>query len=1082
MPAGYLRFPDVHADLVTFCAADDLWLVPAAGGRAWRLTSDETPVRDARFSPDGTRVAWTSSRDGHWEVMVLSLDEGEASRLTYWGSATTKVLGWAGPDAVLVASAAGEANARLSYVKKVYLDGRVERLPYGLAGGVAVHPTGAVAVSTPGSRTPAAWKRYRGGTASRLWLSASGADEWQPVLPEVPASLVSPLWFGDRLVFASDLEAVFPDRADGQANLHSVSRAGEDLQRHTSHTVLEGYVRDPASDGSRIVYHARGSLYRLDDLETGPTRMEITLGSAATGRRPRLLKPSEHLEQLRPDFGGDGSVALWRGKAFYLSHRDGPARTLATDAAVRVREPRLLGESERCVLVSDVEGEDCLEVHALDAQTPARRLASGQLGRVLAVQPDPTGERVATISHDGRVSLVDLADGGVRLLGTSSEGEAKGLTFSPDSRYLVWGEPVGHRNRLMVADLSQADAAPEPLTSGRFRDFSPSFTRDGKYLAFLSARTFDPSYDSHVFDLMFASAVRPYLIPLAATTPAPFGPSADGWRLSADPGSAVDSPDSGGDHQDVVDVQLDLDGFEDRILAFPVAAGSYRALQAARTGVVWVHEAPSAGVLGSARAGVKDDAPSDTLELFSLDSRKIETLVDKVDGYALTGDGRRIVVREGSTATVVPADRVVKHDDPARVAVDLDRLRYELDPVAEWVQMFDENARIMRDHYWREDMNGVDWDACVDRYRPLVPGLASHDDLVDVLWETVGELNTSHAYIQPANQPGDQQRRLGMLGADLSPAEGGWRIDTILPGESSDPEARSPLRAAGVGASVGEVVVAVNGRGVDPQFGPVAALVGAAEQPTELTLRPAAGGPDRRVVVMPLKNEEPLRYQAWVTERTAYVHQASEGRLGYLHIPDMVSSGWAQFHRAVDIATRAEGLIVDVRYNRGGHTSQLVVERLARKVIGWSVSRHHAVPGDYPAQSARGPVVFVTNEFAGSDGDIVNAAAQALRLGPVVGVRTWGGVVGIDGRFRLVDGTGITQPRYAYWLQGYDWKVENYGIDPDIEVAMTPADWHGTRDIQLDRAIAEALDRLAGTPATVPPPLPKPRVRPQQPG
>jgi tricorn protease len=527
-------------------------------------------------------------------------------------------------------------------------------------------------------------------------------------------------------------------------------------------------------------------------------------------------------------------------------------------------------------------------------------------------------------------------------------------------------------------------------------------------------------------------------------------------------------------------VTLDLEGFEDRILAFGVPAGNYRQLRAVAGGVTWVHEAPPGGVLGASRAGVSGEAPGDALEFFSFPNRKLETLVEKIDSYAVTGDGRRLVVRDGGSVTVVPADRPVKKDDPAHVEVDLDRLRHELDPVAEWVQMFDENARIMRDHYWRADLNGVDWEACVDRYRPLVPTLASHDDFVDLLWETVGELNTSHAYVQPASPPGDQDRRLGLLGADLSPtAEGGWRIERILPGESSDPEARSPLRAAGVGARVGDLIVAVNGSPVDAQFGPVAALVGAADKPTEITVLPEGEprGAERRVVVLPLKNEDALRYQSWVAGRTEYVTRVSQGRLGYLHIPDMVSSGWAQFHRAVDIATRAEGLIVDVRYNRGGHTSQLVVERLARRVIGWTTSRHYAVHSDYPSQSARGPVVFVTNEFAGSDGDIVNAAAQALSLGPVVGVRTWGGVVGIDGRFKLVDGTGITQPRYAFWLQGYGWRVENYGIDPDIEVPMTPADWHSETDVQLDRAVQEALDRLSRQPAATPPPLPEPRVR-----
>ena len=339
-----------------------------------------------------------------------------------------------------------------------------------------------------------------------------------------------------------------------------------------------------------------------------------------------------------------------------------------------------------------------------------------------------------------------------------------------------------------------------------------------------------------------------------------------------------------------------------------------------------------------------------------------------------------------------------------------------------------------------------------------------------MLWEVIGELNTSHAYVMPPVEAGDLSRRLGKLGADLSPADGGWRIDRILPGESSDPDARSPLRAAGVGANEGDVVVAVGGRPVDPRFGPAASLLGVADQPVELTIRAgdaAESDADRRVVVVPLATEETLRYQDWVRGRAAYVAEHGGGRLGYLHIPDMMGVGWAQLFRSLRQATQREGLIVDVRYNRGGHTSQLVIEQLARRPIGWAVARGLGSFETYPDNSPRGPVVFVTNENAGSDGDIVNAAAQALGIGPVVGVRTWGGVVGIDGRFDLVDGTVVTQPRFAFWLQGKEWGVENHGVDPDIEVEIAPAELlhEAESDRQLDRAIEEALTRLEAQPA-----------------
>jgi tricorn protease len=699
-------------------------------------------------------------------------------------------------------------------------------------------------------------------------------------------------------------------------------------------------------------------------------------------------------------------------------------------------------------------------------------LAAGKLGRVLHLESDRSGAQVAVISSDGAVRVVDVAGGRVREVGRSRQGEATGPAFSPDGRWLVWSEPIRlqQQRRLVLADLRTDGAEPVPLTTGRFSDTSPVFTRDGKYLVFLSARTFDPVYDMHYFGLSFGAAVRPCLVPLSATQPAPFGPAVDGRRT---PRHAAEEPRE--PEQAPAEVPVDVDGFEERLLPFPVPSGVFSSLQAVRDGVLWVRESGEKTPLGARRAGVPGEPPADRLELFSFRAGEVVELADRADTAAVSGNGERVLVRSGDEVTVRPATRKAEREDPEVRTVDLGRLRFELDPVAEWRQMFEENGRIMRDHYWRADLDGVDWAGVLDRYRPLVERLASHDDLVDLLWETVAELNTSHAYVALGASLGPEERRLGLLGADLSPAEGGWRIDRILPGESSDPEARSPLRAAGVGAREGDLVVAVNGRPVDPQAGPAAGLVGTADLPVELTLR--RDGQDRRVVVVPLGSEEQLRYQDWVRSRSDYVREHSGGRLGYVHVPDMMSLGWAQLHRDLHLATDAEGVVVDVRYNRGGHISQLVLERLARRPVGWERARHVDGSPPYPHHSPRGPVVLVANEYSGSDGDIVNAGAQAMGLGPVVGRRTWGGVVGIDGRFALIDGTSVTQPRYAFWLQGKGWGVENHGVDPDIEVVHSPADFDGPADPQLDCAIQVAFEELARTPAAVPPPLPDPRIR-----
>ncbi|GAB3172995.1 S41 family peptidase [Myceligenerans halotolerans] len=1099
MSRPYLRYPHLHEDLVTFVADDDVWLAPVAGGRAWRLTSDHVACSTPRIAPDGSRVAYLSHRDGHPEVYVVDLDGGAPRRLTWFGGMRTLLLGWDDDGRVLVATNGAEHHRWLTVVYAVGLDGSTERLRFGPAWGVATHGSGVTALVSAGYRPAVHWKRYRGGTASRLWLDRAGDDTWERALPEDQAAVLDPMWLGDTLLFTSDRAATFPDHADEQGNLWAwdglaAAAPGQDgtpaaPRQVTFQTAEQGYVRDATTDGTRVVWHSRGDLWLLDSLDATPRRLDVTLTGATP--RPYAATPAR-IDGLATDKGGDGSLVGWLGTAFWVTHRAGPARALVADPAERVREPDLLGDTGRAVVVTDADGEDALEAHSLDGSTPSVRFAGGALGRVLHLAASPDGTRVATISHDGRISLVTVpapgepASSTVTEVGRSATGEAEGLVFSPDGRYLAWSSPTGNEgdhHRLMVADLRADTPAERALTSGKFHDRCPAFTGDGKYLVLLSDRTFDPAYDAHEFALSFGAATRPWLIPLSAAEPAPFGPSVDGWRLSKhdEKKDGADDAEAGDGTSDdkVACPDIDFDGPEERVVPFPVASGRYRDLRAAKGGVLWIRESDDAGVLGSRNAGVEEDGQADSVQFWSFDERKSTDVAEKVDAYAVSGDGRRIVVRSGKGLTTQPAT-AKPGDEPGpggSTEIDLSRMRYEVDPRAQWRQMFEENARIMRDHYWRADMNGVDWDAAVARWRPVIERVATRDDLTDVLWETVGELNTSHAYVSPPWQPGDASRRLGFLGADLSPAGDGWRIDRILPGESSDPDARSPLRAAGVDARPGDAIVAVDGRPVDPAVGPAANLAGAADRPVELTLRRDGTDADRRVVVVPLADESVLRYQDWVASRRNYVAEKSGGRLGYVHVPDMTSNGWAQMFRDLRQAVGREGMVVDVRFNGGGHTSQLVISRIARRIVGWTTARHYERPMPYPDSAPRGSVVLVTNEHAGSDGDIVNVAAQALDVGPVVGVRTWGGVIGIDGRFDLVDGTGITQPRYASWYEGPGWDVENYGVDPDVEVWHTPADYFSDADKQLDAAIAESFRLLSERPAAEPPSLPEPRVR-----
>lgn len=1058
--SAYLRFPHVHGELVAFTAEDDVWLAPVDGGRAWRVSADNTPVTLPRISPDGTTVAWTSTRDGAPEVHIAPVAGGPSKRLTHWGSWRTQVRGWTPDGQVLAITTQGQANLRRSWAHAVPLDGGPSTvLPYGLVGHVA-HGPGTVLLSAPMGREAAWWKRYRGGTAGKLWIDREGDGQFVRLHEELHGNLEFPVWAGERIAFLSDHEGV--------GALYSSLADGSDLRRHTA---LDGfYARHAAGDGTRVVHSSAGELWILDDLDGAePRRLDIRLGGQRADRQPFAVNASRWFGSAAPDHTARGSAVAVRGAVHWVTHRSGPTRALAAEPGVRARLPRTFraaGE-EWVVWVTDAEGEDALEFAPATGLAPGatpRRLAAGQLGRVLGLAMAPDGSRAAVAAHDGRVLLVERETGEVRELDRSEDGDATGLVFSPDSSWLAWSHP-GPRPLRQLRIANTTDLTVSEATALRFRDYAPAFTLDGKHLAFLSNRSFDPVYDEHVFDLAFVVGDRPHLITLAATTPSPFGPQRHGRPFDAP--DKDETPDSEGTPA----TRVDIEGLAERIVPFPVEAARYSHLRAAKDGVLWLRH-PVQGVLGVSRATPDDPDPKTELERYDLAQQRLEHLAADADHFRVSGDGKRVLLWTDGRLKVVPSDRRASSDDDSdtNITVDLTRIRQTVDPSAEWRQMYEETGRIMRDHFWRPDMSGVDWTGVLDRYRPVLDRVATHDDLVDLLWEVHGELGTSHAYVTPRGGYGNGPRQ-GLLGADISRREdGSWRIDRILPTETSDPDARSPLAAPGVAVRAGDAIAAVGGQPVDPVTGPGPLLVGTAGKAVELTISPSGGGEVRHAVVVPVADEEPLRYHAWVADRRAYVHERSGGRIGYLHVPDMQAPGWAQIHRDLRVEVAREGLVVDVRYNRGGHTSQLVIEKLARRIVGWAVPRGMR-PYSYPQDAPRGPVVAVANEFSGSDGDIVNAAIKALGIGPVVGTRTWGGVIGIDSRYRLVDGTLVTQPKYAFWLEGYGWDVENRGVDPDVEVVQRPQDYAAGRDVQLDEAVRVALAALAETPAKTPPSL-----------
>ncbi|MBG7700834.1 PDZ domain-containing protein [Streptomyces sp. MC1] len=1087
---SYLRLPHLSGDLLCFVAEDDLWLAPLdAPGRAWRLTADRTKTGHPRFSPDGRRIAYTTWRSLVPEIHLVDVDGGPGRQLTYWGSADTQVCGWTPESDILAVASHGQPFSHYTWAYKVPADGDPGgRLPWGPVADIQVADIAGerktlLLTGTP-PHEPASWKRYRGGATGRLWLHG------QRLLPDLDGHLACPVFVAGRIAFLSDHEGV--------GNLYSCAYDGTDLRRHTDHDAF--YARHAAGDGDRVVYQCAGDLWLVDDFSPGgmPRKLDIRLAGPRTGRRRYQVPAAQNIDGISVDETGRASAVVVRGSLYWLTHRDGPARTITDTPGVRVRLPEMLGSTGQVAYVTDAEGADAVEIAQLPRATgdrAPRRLASGALGRVLEMACDPEGERLAVASHDGRLLLIDVpeeetgpeegaaqpegaaeseegaveqgtaeAGTGITELIRSVNGPVRDLAFSPDGSWITWSHPGIGRSLRKIKLARIKDRLIVDVTNGRFEDENPVFTRDGRYLAFLSWRGFDPVYDVHTGDLSFPLGCRPYLVPLSSATPSPFALNPEG-RPAAGGLDPLEDEETG----EAGTVTVEIEGLANRVTPFPVIASKYSGLYpVAGGGLVWLRW-PISGALGETFVNPADISGRPTLEYFNIAKAKKSELVDHLDWFTVSGDGTRLVVVDEGDLRAVPSTEI--GDADSTVWIDVRRILHQADPPAEWRQAYAEAGRLIRAYFWEPGMCGIDWDAVLDQYRPLVERVASPDEFADLLREVLGELGTSHAYVTAARRnegPPHYQRWQGLLGANFVRRDGRWVVKRILAGDSSDSKARSPL--AGTGIREGAVLTHVEGRPVDPVTGPYPLLAGAGGTTVELTFTPSEDetGHARRVAVVPLVDERPLRYQDWVAKRRDVVRELSGGKCGYLHIPDMGGSGWAQFNRDLRMEVSRPALIVDVRGNAGGHISELVIEKLTRTILGWDLTRD-AQPVSYTSNAPRGPVVALADEATSSDGDMITAAFKLLKLGPVVGQRTWGGVVGMTGRHRLGDGTVITVPMNAAWFDAYGWSVENHGVAPDLEILRTPLDWAEGRHAQLADAVELALELLESNPAAIPP-------------
>ncbi len=1085
--------PDGH--LLAFTGREEgppeVFIMAALGGPARRLTFLGGDARVVGWTPDGAEIVFASSHASPFrETLLYAIPPaGGEPRLLPTGPAASISFG---PQGGLVIA---RHTTDIAYWK---------RYRGGLAGDIWIDAAGS-----------GQWRRLCAG-------AARNGDEGPGL--RLSGNVARPLWLGDRIYFLSDHEGI--------GSLYSLPTAEPaagpcNPQRHVSNG--EYYLRHIHSDGQRMVYSAGGDLY-LFDPATGAVRLiEIHLHSPQVQRNRRFADPARHLQHYAVHPEGFAVALTSRGQVFSMANWEGAVSqhgqvTAAVDGAAVAIQRRLatyLHDGERIVLVSDAEGEDTLELHRIDHGEPVHRLAGLDIGRPMALLPSPARDQVALTNHRHELLLVDLAEPSVRVLDRSHYAGLRGVAWSPDGHWLAYGFP--NSEQTSIIRLVEVDSgAIHDATKAVLRDEEPAWDPEGKYLYFLSARDFDPVYDNLHFDLNFPRGVRPFLLTLQKDLPSPFVPTprppgdkkrrknggddedkAELAPEAARPAAELDAggepatpaddqaaaeapvegdaspeggePAAGDDHdQEEPRIAIDLEGIAERILAFPVEDARYdqiRGIEGKALFTWW----PIEGSLHDGRPPGATPPAAGVLDVYDFGEQKVDTLIDGLTSFEVSMDAKTLIYRMGNKLRVLRAGD--KPDNkgggaPSRQSgwLDLNRLKVSVLPGAEWAQMYRHAWRLQRDQFWTEDMSGVDWQRVYRRYWPLVGRIASRAEFSDLMWEMQGELGTSHAYEMGGDYKPEPDFEQGFLGADFTwdAAAGGYRVTHIVRGDPWDDNADSPLRGPGLDVAEGDVLLAVAGQPLSRDLAPQQALVNLTGERVLLTFagREAGAGP-RVVTVKTLRSEYAARYREWVDAKRAAVHAATGGRVGYIHIPNMGPAGYAEFHRGFLAEVVRQGLIVDVRYNGGGHVSQLLLEKLARRRIGYDVQRWGA-PESYPAQSVLGPLVAIANEWAGSDGDIFSHAFKLMKLGPLVGKRTWGGVIGISPKDALIDGGVTTQPEFSFWFADVGWGVENYGTDPDIEVDITPEDWVAGRDPQLERAIAEAQRLLVENPPVLP--------------
>lgn len=1068
VPARMLRQPAVSATQIAFVYAGDIWLVPRSGGMAHRLSTPKGEETFPRFSPDGTSIGYSAAYDGNVDVYVVPVSGGTPTRITH-NPAPDRMLGFF-PDGetILFASSLAAGKDRFNQMYRVSRKGGLpDRLPvpYGEFG--AVSPDGKTLAYTPSSLDFRTWKRYRGGWTPDIWLfdlekhsarnlTQNAANDGQPMWHAGPS--------GSTLFFLSDRDE------NRRANIWACDVASGVVRQVTRFDRFD--VRFPSIGPSEIVFENGDGLYLLDLATEQVREVKVEIVTDRATLKPRTENVAKLVRNPALSPTGKRALVEARGGVFSIPAEHGVVLNLNPQPGVAARFPAWSPDGKTVAYFSDRSGEYELAVRPADGSGAERTVTKLGPGFRYRISWSPDGKRIAFADNRMQIQVCELATGKVTTIDRAHyffEGPLQAFrpSWSADGRWMAYARDLPSRQSAVFLYDTRSGQRHQ-VTAGFYNDAGPAFDPEGKYLFFLTNRTFRPSYSDLDNTWIYANSTGIAAVALRKDVASPLAPRDDAEGRDDDgkgePAKGAEAK-NGKDKADAdkkgaekkeppKPVEIDLSGFEQRLVLLPPEAGNYDRLAAVSGKVLYLRGPRTGGATGDKSAVV----------YYDLKDREEKTVLADADGYELSGDGKKLLAWKKDDYAILE----LKADQKMEKKLGTRDLELSVDPVAEWKQIFMDTWRFERDYFYDPGLHQVDWNEMRDRYGKLLQDAVTRWDVNFVLGELIAELNASHTYRGGGDLEQGLERGVGMLGADYALENGAYRIKRILRGAPWDAEVRSPLAESGVGVNEGDYLLAVNRAPLDVGKDPWAAFQGLAKKTVLLTVnsRPSLEGA-RDVLVETLDSEARLRNLAWIEEKRLKVEAASGGRIGYVYVPDTGQGGQTELVRQFQGQFHKEGLVVDERFNSGGQIPDRFVELLNRPLYNyWGV--RDGTDWQWPPVAHPGPKAMLINGWSGSGGDAFPLYFKQAGLGPLIGTRTWGGLIGISGVPPLMDGGNVTVPTFGIYSTDGQWIVENHGVDPDIEVVDDPSKMVDGGDPQLERAIAEVMRSLEAKPVRPP--------------